>query len=273
MKRRYFYALLRYKISSLFTVVVSAFVIAAVMFVIYHAVMWLIPASAADAWRGWIAEIFNNPETFRNRLLQKGSAAPLIFLGAQVLQVVFAPIPGQAVALAGGYVFGFWKGWLLTTAGLTLGSLIAMGLGRLLGRKFVRRVVSAKTLNRFDSLTGSSGYMTFLMIFLLPALPDDAVCFIAGLTQLKLLPLSAVCFLGRAPGMAVLSLLGAGLSTGLTTGVKVLFVTLMILSVPLWLFSEVIGKKLRRLVLRRKRAAGEDKRNRAGGTDKDGAVK
>ena len=31
--------------------------------------------------------------------------------------------------------------------------------------------------------------MTFFMIFLLPALPDDAVCFLAGLTRLKLLPL------------------------------------------------------------------------------------
>jgi uncharacterized membrane protein YdjX (TVP38/TMEM64 family) len=255
VKRRYFYALLRYKLSSLLTVVVSAFIIAAAMFVIYHAVMWLIPASAAEAWRGWIGDIFRNPDAFRDRLLQKGSAAPLLFLGAQVLQVVFAPVPGQAVALAGGYVFGFLKGWLLTTLGLTLGSLIAMGLGRLLGKKFVRRVVSAKTLSRFDSLTGSSGYMTFFMIFLLPVLPDDAVCFIAGLTKLNLLPLSVVCFLGRAPGMAMLSLLGAGLSTGLTTGIKTLFAVLMVLSVPLWLFSEVIEKKLRRWVLRKKRTA------------------
>lgn len=255
MRHSTFVALLRRKISSLCAVVLSAAVIAGVLMGLYQIVMFALPASAADAWRSWIGTLFENPAVFRDRLLRCGRAAPLIFMAAQVIQVIVAPIPGQAVALAGGYVFGFWKGWMLTTAGLTLGSFLAMGLGRLLGKKFVRRVVSEKTLNRFDSLAGEGGYMTFFMIFLLPALPDDAVCFIAGLTRLKLLPLSAVCFLGRAPGMAVLSLVGSGLSDGLTTGVKILFVVLMVASVPLWLFSEIIEEKVRRMVLRKRGTA------------------
>ncbi|MBQ7732523.1 MAG: hypothetical protein IJT58_00705, partial [Synergistaceae bacterium] len=84
------------------------------------------------------------------------------------------------------------------------------------------------------------GYMTFFMIFLLPALPDDAVCFLAGLTKLKILPLSLVCLLGRAPGMAVLSLTGAGFADGFTSSVQILFAVMMILSVILWLFWEII---------------------------------
>ncbi|MGI6076430.1 MAG: TVP38/TMEM64 family protein [Pyramidobacter sp.] len=267
MRHNTFAALLRRKISSLFAVVLSAAAIAAALLILYQAVMFVLPASAAETWRGWLRSVFENPETFRDQLLRRGRAAPLIFVAAQVVQVVVAPIPGQAVALAGGYVFGFWKGWMLTTSGLTLGSFLAMGLGRLLGKKFVRRVVSEKTLNRFDSLTEDGGYMTFFMIFLLPALPDDAVCFIAGLTRLRLLPLSAVCFLGRAPGMAVLSLVGAGLNEGLTTEVKVLFVALMVASVPLWLFSEVIEAKVRRVVLRRGERA-DAAPSRSGSTEK-----
>ena len=71
-------------------------------------------------------------------------------MGVQVLQVLFAPIPGQAVALAGGFVFGFWKGWALTTLGLALGSLLAMLLARLLGERFVRRLVPDGVMKRFD---------------------------------------------------------------------------------------------------------------------------
>ncbi len=82
--------------------------------------------------------------------------------------------------------------------------------------------------------------MTFFMIFLLPALPDDAVCFLAGLTKLKLLPLTLVSLLGRAPGMAVLSLTGAGFAEGATLGVKILFAFMMLASVVLWLFWEII---------------------------------
>ncbi|MBP5212686.1 MAG: TVP38/TMEM64 family protein, partial [Pyramidobacter sp.] len=166
-------------------------------------------------------------------------------------QVVFAPIPGQAVALAGGFVFGFWKGWGLTTLGLALGSAIAMVLARAFGTAFVRRFVPRGVMERFDSLIEQGGYTTFFMIFLLPALPDDAVCFIAGLTKLKLLPLSLVCLLGRAPGMAVLSLVGAQLTAGVSPGVKLLFAALMIVSVPLWLFWEVIEEKLAAFALRK----------------------
>ena len=89
--------------------------------------------------------------------------------------------------------------------------------------------------------------------FLLPALPDDAVCFIAGMTKLRLLPLSLVCLLGRAPGMAVLSLLGSELTSGPTAGVKILFMALMVLSIPLWIFWEIIEEKIRALVMKPRR--------------------
>ncbi|MBQ6113302.1 MAG: hypothetical protein IJL10_03465, partial [Synergistaceae bacterium] len=88
------------------------------------------------------------------------------------------------------------------------------------------------------------GYVTFFMIFLLPALPDDAVCFLAGLTKLKILPLSLVCLLGRAPGMAVLSLTGAGFAAGVTVWVELLFFVMMILSVVIWLLWEIIEEKV-----------------------------
>ena len=252
MSRNEFYALLKRKFLSLAAVVAAAFVIAAVMFALNGIVVRLLPHSTATEWRAWISALFRDPASVRDWLLRAGSASPWFFVGAQVAQVVFAPIPGQAVALAGGFVFGFWKGWALTTLGLAVGSAIAMLLARALGERFVRRFVPGSVMDRFDSLVEQGGYATFFMIFLLPALPDDAVCFIAGLSKLKLLPLSLVCLLGRAPGMAVLSLVGSQLTSGVSPGVKVLFTALMIVSAPLWLFWEVIEEKLSTFVLRRK---------------------
>ncbi len=115
-----------------------------------------------------------------------------------------------------------------------------MVLARLLGISLVRKVVPESIIKRFDSVISDGGYMTFFMIFLLPALPDDAVCFLAGLTKLKLLPLTLVSLLGRAPGMAVLCLTGAGFADGATLGVKILFAVMMLLSVLLWIFWEII---------------------------------
>lgn len=250
MNKNEFLALLRRKGVGLVTVVVASCAIAAAMFAVYEAVLWLLPTDIAGQWQSFVGQFLADPLNSRDLLLSKGASAPCFFVGMQVLQVLFAPIPGQAVALAGGFVFGFWKGWALTTLGLTLGSLLAMLLARWLGERFVRRLVPESVMKRFDSLLTKGGYTMFFMIFLLPALPDDAVCFIAGMTKLKLAPLLLVCLLGRSLGMAMLSLLGAELSSGLTVGVKVLFTTLMVLSIPLWIFWEIIEKKIRALVMK-----------------------
>lgn len=253
MTKREFLATLRRKLCSLAAVVTAAFVVAAAMYALCAAAIRLLPARAVAEWRAPLAEVFRDPASVREWLQSRGRAAPWLFVAAQVAQVILAPVPGQAVAVAGGFVFGFLKGWALTTLGLLLGSLLAMGASRLLGKRFVRNFVPAPVMSRFDSLIEDGGYTTFFMIFLLPALPDDAVCFIAGLTKLRLLPLTLVCLAGRAPGMAVLSLVGSQLTSGLSTGVKLLFAALMAVSIPLWLFWETIEEKLTALALRKKR--------------------
>ena len=232
MTKQDFVALLKRKFSSLIMILIPAFVIMAVIAV----VLWALRSVIPEEWLKEISYYADNPSELR----KLGEGSEWLFVAIQVLQVVIAPIPGQAAAFAGGFIFGFWKGWGLTTLGLVIGSLIAMTLARLLGISLVRKVVPESIIQRFDSVISDGGYMTFFMIFLLPALPDDAVCFLAGLTKLKLLPLSLVCLLGRAPGMAVLSLTGAGFADGLTLWVEVLFGVMMVLSVILWLFWEII---------------------------------
>ncbi len=232
MTKQDFVALLKRKFSSLIMILIPAFVIMAVIAV----VLWALRSVIPEEWLKEISYYADNPSELR----KLGEGSEWLFVAIQVLQVVIAPIPGQAAAFAGGFIFGFWKGWGLTTLGLVIGSLIAMTLARLLGISLVRKVVPESIIQRFDSVISDGGYMTFFMIFLLPALPDDAVCFLAGLTKLKLLPLSLVCLLGRAPGMAVLSLTGAGFADGLTLWVEVLFGVMMVLSVLLWLFWEII---------------------------------
>lgn len=213
-------------------ILIPAFAITLIIGGLVWAFRFMIPAE----WLSEISRYIDNPSELR----KLGEGSEWLFVLIQVLQVVIAPIPGQAAAFAGGFIFGFWKGWALTTLGLLIGSFIAMSLARLLGISLVRKIVPESIIQRFDSVISDGGYMTFFMIFLLPALPDDAVCFLAGLTKLKLLPLSLVCLLGRAPGMAVLSFTGAGFADGLTFWAEILFSVMMILSVLLWLFWEVI---------------------------------
>lgn len=236
MTRQDLIDLLKRKFTSLIMILIPAFVIMLIIGGIILAFRHVIP----EEWTAEISRLIDNPQDLR----KLGEGSEWLFVAIQVLQVVIAPIPGQAAAFAGGFIFGFWKGWGLTTLGLVIGSLIAMGLARLLGISLVRKIVPASIIQRFDKVISDGGYMTFFMIFLLPALPDDAVCFLAGLTRLKLLPLSLVCLLGRAPGMAVQSFTGAGFADSLTIWAEILFGVMMMLSVLLWLFWEIIEARV-----------------------------
>lgn len=187
-----------------------------------------------------------------------GAAKPYAFIALQVLQVLFAPIPGQLIGLLGGYFFGFWQGLLLSMAGLAIGSLLAMGFGRLLGERLVRRAVPGNVFEKFDYLVEEGGLWNFFMLFLLPALPDDAICFIAGLTRWRLSQLLAVCLLGRLPGIAVLAFVGASVG-GSMLFANVLLAIAMGAALVLWLYSDEAEAFFYRLS---KRGAARDRRRK-----------
>ncbi|PIQ27877.1 hypothetical protein COW36_08670 [bacterium (Candidatus Blackallbacteria) CG17_big_fil_post_rev_8_21_14_2_50_48_46] len=170
------------------------------------------------------------------------------FILLQALQVVIAPIPGQLMGLMGGALFGFWKGLLFSSLGLGLGSLLTMLLGRL-GGKLLRKFLPQKLLNNWLPLLEKGGVMTYFLIFLLPAFPDDALCLLAGLTRLPLKDLFWASLLGRLPGLVLLCLAGTQFESdplwvywggGLLGG----------LSVLIWIFQEEIESHLRKHWLR-----------------------
>jgi hypothetical protein len=110
---------------------------------------------------GWACRFFQiieDRERVKALLKAAGPLAPLIFMAVQALQVVLAPIPGEATGFIGGYLFGVPLGMLYSTLGLTLGSVLAFALGRWLEHRFVERIVSRETLDRFDFLMERQGF-------------------------------------------------------------------------------------------------------------------
>jgi uncharacterized membrane protein YdjX (TVP38/TMEM64 family) len=228
------------KLRSLLPLALGSLVLFGVLWALSQLVIPLLPAD----WRATLDLLGSGDfEAARDHLRQLLEGAPVppavAFVGLQVAQVLVAPIPGQLVGLVSGYLFGFWAGLALTMAGLAVGTTLAVGLARLLGEKVVRRFVPRRHLERFDTLVGAGGLWNFFLIFLLPVFPDDAACFLAGLTRLPLWQLVGMALLGRLPGMAVLAFVGASAGAGSTAAYVVLGVALA-LSVVLWLFSDEV---------------------------------
>ena len=157
-----------------------------------------------------LKQIFSSTEQMRAFVESFGATAPIIFFLLQTLQIVAAPIPGNVTALVGGALFGFWKSFLITVAALAAGSSIAFLLVRLYGRPLVERFVKPAVIDKYLD-GGSKKYSLYLfLLFMIPFFPDDALCFIAGLTGISYKTFILIVIIARPPGMAFSSLVGSG---------------------------------------------------------------
>lgn len=115
-----------------------------------------------------------------------GAWGTLGFILLSFLQVTLVPIPAVVTILAGSYLFGVWKSFLLSYIGMFLGSLFAFKLGRVLGRPFVNWVLGDKTIaDKYLSRAKGKEVVVLFFMFLLPFFPDDALCSVAGITSIK----------------------------------------------------------------------------------------
>jgi len=153
--------------------------------------------------------LFSDREKIRDFIVSFGVAAPLVFMGIQVLQVIFAPIPGEATGFIGGYLFGTLNGFFFSSIALTVGSVINFAIGRFLGERFVRKMIPAEKFNKMDSLLKRQGVIVVFFLFVFPGFPKDYLCLFLGLSTLAPKVFILLAAVGRLPGTFMLSLQGA----------------------------------------------------------------
>ncbi len=163
---------------------------------------------AVVKYRG-LVRVYSSRREMRRFLKAAGPYAPLVFVALQALQVVAAPIPGEATGFLGGLLFGTTAGFLYSSLGLTIGSALAFGLGRRFGMPLVRCLVSERLYHRFDFLARTGGELATLVLFLIPGFPKDVLCFILGMSPMPFVVFLVITTFGRMPGTWWLSVQGA----------------------------------------------------------------
>jgi len=154
------------------------------------------------------------PDQLRVWVAQFGVLAPLVFTLLQTLQVIFAPIPGQALALVAGYLFGPVAGTVYSLTGVLLGSAIAFSLAKRYGRSFVEGMLHEDLMTRFDEFVETIGIPGLVAFVIIPGLPDDAICFLAGLTKWRLRTFMLAIAVGRLPAYVLTVYAGGELAGG-----------------------------------------------------------
>ncbi len=155
--------------------------------------------------------IISDRQRMQSFIASFGVGAPAIFIALQVLQVVFAPVPGEATGFIGGYLFGTWPGFVYSTVGLTAGSMLNFAIGRFLGDRFVRRMIPPQRLAQMDRFVKHQGVIILFILFVFPGFPKDYLCLFLGMSAIPFSVFLLITAVGRMPGTLMLSLQGASL--------------------------------------------------------------
>jgi len=185
-----------------------------------------------------------NSTKVREAILSHGKLAPYMFMVLQILQVLFAPVPGEATGILGGYLFGAWTSFIYSSIALALGSAIAFLIGHLFADAFRARFSKTRIYRKFNHLVFKGDFIIPFILFLFPGFPKDSLSYLLGLSTMPFKVFIFIATIARMPGTLVLSLEGAQVYKGNYLELLILLAFSAIVSVPCIVFRRQILERL-----------------------------
>ena len=147
-------------------------------------------------------------EPFRHWVEGLGLLGPLVFVLGYAAAVV-AFVPGSALTLAAGAIFGVAKGTALVFVAAVLGSGAAFLVARYFARGAVeRRIAGSAQFAAIDRAIGREGRKIAFLLRLSPAIPFTLLNYALGLTRIRFAD-ALLASLGMLPGTLLYVYLGS----------------------------------------------------------------
>jgi uncharacterized membrane protein YdjX (TVP38/TMEM64 family) len=153
-------------------------------------------------FRDWFAQ-------FEEYVKSLGNLGPIAVALAYVVTTILF-IPGSALTIGSGTLFGIKTGFIVVLIGANLGALGAFLLARTLLRDKVAKWAESNT--RFRSLDRAVGQQGFKMVFLSrlsPVFPFNLLNYLLGLTAIPTSAYILANLFGMLPGMFLYVYIGA----------------------------------------------------------------
>lgn len=135
-----------------------------------------------------MALIFNfiGLENAKNWISKAGVWAPVVFIALCAISLVFAPLSGSSLFVAGGALFGKEAGFILSFIASIIGCSTNFWISKKFGRRVVYRLLGKDNLEELDRFISKlkSRRSILYMIFIMP-LSQDIVSYAVGLTKVK----------------------------------------------------------------------------------------
>ena len=159
-----------------------------------------------------LLNFIEDPDSLAVWIDNAGIWGPLIFMLLNTLQVLLAIIPGGPFEVAAGALFGPWVGTIMCDIAMSTGGVITFLFVRKFGIKFIELFTTREKIESVKFLHSSNKSTTILFLFfLLPGTPKDLMCYVVGLTDIKLSTWILINLVGRFPAILLSALGGSAL--------------------------------------------------------------
>jgi uncharacterized membrane protein YdjX (TVP38/TMEM64 family) len=133
-------------------------------------------------WGDRFMAIFDGTSA-RQWILDCGAWGWLAVIGL-LISDLFLPLPATGIMSAAGYVYGAWRGGVISVFGSVLSGLLAYGLCRALGRGVATKLAGEEGLAQNEALFHRTGPWLVALSRWLPILPEVIAC-LAGLARMR----------------------------------------------------------------------------------------
>ena len=191
---------------------------------------------------------FNDLEDVENFFQSYGDRSFPIYIGMQIFQVLIAVIPGEIFQIAAGYLYGPLWGFLYSFLGCLIGEIIAFGIARLLGRDFVRLFMKDDQYEKYTAVMNSNkAYTICFILYVIPGIPKDLLCYVAGASEIGFLPFIIMSMVGRIPGLIGTIAMGTLVDSGSYIGALIILIASIIICIIGVIKRDSISEHLDRL--------------------------
>lgn len=152
---------------------------------------------------------------FEQKLESLGMWKYVAFVAIQIVQVVFAFIPGEPIELIGGALFGWAMGFLLCSIGALFGTVLVFYLVKWLGKPFMNVIIPEKETKKFKFLNDERRLkLTVFILYIIPGTPKDVLTYCAPLTPIKPLEFFLITLFARIPSIITSTIIGSSATQG-----------------------------------------------------------
>jgi len=142
-----------------------------------------------------------------------GGWGPVVFAALYAAACVLM-VPGSALTLGAGVLFGVVVGTITVSIASTLGACAAFWLGRTLAREWVAgKVAGHPRFAAIDAAVGEEGFKIVLLTRLSPVFPFNLLNYALGLTRVSFRSYALASWIGMLPATILVVTVGSSLGS------------------------------------------------------------